>query len=76
MRVMLLLLVAGKSIFHISFDISHWSSPAFITLGDQMTNDAHRFESGLVRRARRGTSALSKRYAEKLLDQRQMRNVK
>ena len=58
MRGMLLLLVAGKSIFHISFDISHLSSSALITLEGQTTNGvsaaAQRLESGLVRLERRG----------------------
>ena len=46
-----------EKIFHISFQIVSFTIAS-----------AHRLESGLVRLARRGTSALSKRRVESLLD--------
>jgi hypothetical protein len=51
--------VSGVPIFHFSFAIAGFTSVAAMANG--ITTATHRLESGLVRLARRGTSALSKR---------------
>ena len=54
------------SILHFSFAGIHHS---WRPMTNGVTTAAHRLESGLVRLGLRGTSALSKRHVNKLLDQ-------